>query len=213
MWKAQAAFSILKALRPILIGAVAVVMAFVFLLGGVMVTMAQAITGEQEPVRDGVVVVGTCAPDCPGADGPQQGFSVKQALAMAQSEIGQYFPTGYNQEGECIKSVQRWVNNSGGYFSMGGVVAGYTASPALRVTDGSLRPGDVIQYENLASPDIFLTGVHTYMVLAVNNDGTHDIIESNYNWDGQVGVRHNQTSTPPPGFQAVVWRFAAQPDT
>ncbi len=76
-----------------------------------------------------------------------------------------------------------------------------------------MRPGDVVQYEHRAFPQSWEWGVHTYMVLGVHADGTHDIVESNVPYgSGRVGVRTKQRLSPPVGFNAVVWRFAVEPD-
>lgn len=50
---------------------------------------------------------------------------------------------------------------------------------ATRVTLEQVQPGDVIQYENIAFPTSWLTGVHTLLVAGVNDDGTLHIVESN----------------------------------
>lgn len=164
---------------------------------------SEAISGE----------IGSCAPKCPGIDGPQEG-SIKTSLSLAMSEVGTARATGWNQPGECIVSVRRWLNAGGFNFGYGGVVGGYLNSPAVRVTDGSLRPGDVIQYTNISSPDAFGMGIHTYMVAKVNSDGTHDLVESNNpGGSGRVVNQKNFTVSPPPGWQAYVWRFAKSPDT
>lgn len=196
---------------------VAVMMMFVLVFGAAAAVFPGTDGGGDERPGGGGDApsgeIGGCAPDCEGADGPQAGLSVKDALNAGLGEVGQSFPTGWNQPGECIISVQRWIAKGGGNFSPGGVVTGYLNSPALRVTDGSLRPGDVIQYENDASPDTFLGGVHTYMVLGVHDDGTHDVLEANNpGGSGLVGTQERQKASPPPGFKAVVWRFAKTPD-
>src|SRR5436190_1250282 len=52
-----------------------------------------------------------------------QNFPNARVADMGLSEIGTRRATGWNQPGECIKSVQRWVNNAGGSFGGGGVLS------------------------------------------------------------------------------------------
>lgn len=155
-----------------------------------------------------------------GPDGPQN-YSVDDAIARARNEIGTARPVGYNAEGECIKSVQRWINGAGGNFGGGGVVSGYVNSGAIQVGIGDVRPGDVIQYTDKAQPDAFTvgndgrSGVHTVMVTGVNADGTYSIIQSNAqtSTEHRVGAVTEVSSwkpSPPDGYEARVWRFGKQ---
>lgn len=160
---------------------------------------------------------GTCAPNCPGVDGPDTNMSVKAAILLALSEVGTSRPTGFNGEGECMVSVRRWVNSAGGYQGGGGSpLVTFQNSRAVQVFDGSLRPGDVVQYLNIANPHSwggYGYGVHTYLVIKVHPDGTHDLVESNVPaGSGRVSVRLNQHFMPPPGWYASVWRFAKTVD-
>lgn len=205
-----------KIVGGVVVAGVAVVIALPFLF--IMTVSAATVEAEAQTSETATVagvVIGSCAPDCKGVNGRQGSFSVQAALDHAMSELGRQFNTGWGQPGECIVSVQRWINGAGGTFNPGGARGGYLQSGAVEVTDGSLRPGDVVQFESLLVPNAFLGGVHTYMVLSVNPNGTHDLIESNYlpPFQGVVGVRKNQELSPPPGFRAVVWRFATEPDT
>ncbi|WP_217132360.1 hypothetical protein [Leucobacter chinensis] len=214
-----AASTVAKHWKAIL-GIIAVILLVpVILLGLVITSVFAAETSSQEKEQEQVVnvsgpaVIGSCAPDCAGADGPQSHVSVKRMLEVALSEVGTSRPTGHNMPGECIVSVRRWVGAAGGNFGCCGAREGRLTAGLLEVSDGSLRPGDVVQYESYAFPNGYPWGVHTYMVLAVHDDGTHDIIESNVPFaSGLVGIRKNQRLTPPPGFRAVVWRIAGQPD-
>lgn len=134
----------------------------------------------------------------------------KKAVENAQKDVGQAFPTGWGQRGECIVAVQGWINSAKlGTFLPGGVRTGYTQSGATEVSWNQAKAGDVIQYENTSSPDLFATGVHTMLVESTNADGTINIIESN-NPDGSglVGKRNNLTNSAPPGWRSVVWHFA-----
>lgn len=209
---------ILKNWKAVLLAGGTLFVLPLFLLGAVFTVGSQGMVDliqESEGIGvNGEVVLGTCAPVCPGQNGPQQSFSVKRALELAVSEVGTSRATGFGAPGECVVSVRRWINSAGGHFaSSAGVVGNYQQSGALRVTDGSLRPGDVVQYEHQGFPNAWLDGVHTYMVLAVNADGTHDIVESNVPYgSGRVGIRKNQRLQAPLGFAPVVWRFASEPD-
>lgn len=138
--------------------------------------------------------------------GPQA-YSVDNAIAKALAEDGTSRPTGDNAPGECIKSVQRWINEAGGHFGGGGAVSGYVNSGAVAVAIGEVVKGDVIQYTSLANPDDFDPGVHTVMVTGVNADGSYQIAQSNANYTGTVSLDQHWTPHPPSGFEARVWRF------
>ncbi len=189
---------------------------FMCLVLFIMMTLSGGSLGEKpsdESTGGRSAVIGTCSPACPGQDGPQTTMSVKAALTQALSEVGTSRPTGWDMPGECIKSAQRWVTAGGGRYLSGGVVSGPQNSPALRVTDGSLRPGDVVQYTNPRNPEAFAFGVHTFMIVAVHGDGTFDLVESNNpGGSGLVGIRKNTRAPAPAGWESWVWRFAAQPD-
>lgn len=193
----------------------------IMLTGLLSVVAAGAASLETEMTEgggyDAAYQPGTCAPNCPGVDGPDAGMSVKAAISLALSEVGTSRPTGYDGQGECMVSVRRWVNSAGGYQGGGGSpLLTFQNSRAVQVFDGSLRPGDVVQYLNIANPHSwggYGYGVHTYMVIKVHPDGTHDLVESNVPaGSGRVGVRLNQHFTPPPGWYASVWRFAKTVD-
>lgn len=133
----------------------------------------------------------------------------KKALELAQQDVGKTFPTGWGMRGECIVAVQGWINGAkGGTFLPGGVRTGYVQSGATEVPWIQAKAGDVIQYENTGSPDLFATGVHTMIVESTNSDGTINIIESNNpGGSGLVGKRSNVTNSAPAGWRSVVWRF------
>ncbi len=134
-------------------------------------------------------------------------FDVATTLALAESEIGTSRPTGWSQPGECIMSAQRWIRAGGGNWVGGGnPVSNYDT--ATRMTLATAAPGDIIQYENIASPTSWVTGVHTVLITEVNDDGTFTIIQSNSpGGSGLVTKEENWTPAPPAGFEAAVWRF------
>lgn len=135
------------------------------------------------------------------------GFDVAAAIAQAQSEIGKTFPTGWNQQGECIMSVMRWIKAGGGTWGSGNnPVSNYNT--ATRMSWDAAEAGDVIQYENIENPTAWLTGVHTVFIIGKNADGTFQIIEANNpGGSGLVSRNDHWTPNPPEGFRAVVWRF------
>lgn len=135
------------------------------------------------------------------------GFDVEKSIALAKSEVGTSRPTGWSAPGECIMSAQRWIRAGGGAWGSGGnPVTNYDGATRLAIADA--EPGDIVQYENIASPTSWVTGVHTLMIIGVNDDGTFDIIESNNpGGSGLVSEDKTWTPKPPEGFQAVVWRF------
>ncbi|MGO3148153.1 MAG: lipase [Leucobacter sp.] len=138
---------------------------------------------------------------------PAATFDVDATVAAATSEIGTSRPTGWGQPGECMVAAQRWIQAGGGNWVGGGTpVTNY--DNAVRLTLENVQRGDVIQYENIANPDTFVSGVHTILVVDVNDDGTLSIIESNNpGGSGYVSATESWTPQPPEGFQAVVWRF------
>lgn len=135
------------------------------------------------------------------------GFDVAKAIELAESEVGTSRATGWSQPGECIMSAQRWIKaGGGGWNGSGDPVSNYDG--ALRLTMADAEPGDIVQYEFLASPTSWATGVHTLMITGVNDDGTFEIIESNNpGGSGLVSKDTSWTPHPPEGFHAVVWRF------
>nr|WP_255499095.1 CHAP domain-containing protein [Leucobacter sp. cx-169] len=139
--------------------------------------------------------------------GPVAGFDVSAAVRAALSEVGSSRPTGWSQSGECIMSAQRWIRAGGGAWRGGGdPVSNYAGATRLDPSDA--QPGDVIQYEYAASPTMWVTGVHTLLVVGVNDDGTLHIVESNNPFgSGLVTETASWEPDPPAGFQAVVWRF------
>ncbi len=145
-----------------------------------------------------------------GPDGPQH-YKVQDSIESARSEVGTSRRVGFNQPGECIKSVQRWIDDAGGHFGGGGVVSGYVNSGAVEVSAADVRPGDVIQYTSTSTPDEFVDGVHTVMVAGVNPDGSLDIIQSNSPaGSGLVSEVRSWHPTAPSGLAPRYWRFGQQ---
>lgn len=141
-----------------------------------------------------------------------QDYSASYAASKALAEVGTVRETGWNAEGECIKSVQRWINAAGGRFGGGGPVDGYLNSGAVPVDPSQTGVGDVIQYTSQSDPNGWVGGVHTVMVVGVNADGSYHIVQSNSpGGSGLVTEVLNWTPKPPAGFDARTWRFAAKP--
>lgn len=132
----------------------------------------------------------------------------QKAAKRALNSVGQTNPTGWGKSGECIVAVQNWLNASGIRFIAGGPHSGYVNSGAKQVAWSDVQVGDVVQYENSFSPDAWLDGVHTVLVVGVD-DGKVQIVESN-NPAGSGYVSTTTGWTPKPyvtNFRAVVWRF------
>ncbi|WP_053352078.1 hypothetical protein [Leucobacter musarum] len=134
-------------------------------------------------------------------------YDVKAAIALAKSEVGTSRPTGWSAPGECIMSAQRWLLAGGAAWTgSGDPVNNYKG--ATRMTLADADAGDIIQYEYTSSPTSWVTGVHTVLITAVNDDGTFDIVQSNSpGGSGLVTEETNWTPAPPAGFTAAVWRF------
>ena len=141
-------------------------------------------------------------------NGPQH-VSGASIVAHARAELNTSRPTGWNAEGECVKSAQRWVRDAGGSFpGAGGPVSDYVNSGAVPVQLSDVRPGDVLQYTSVKTPDAWVDGVHTVVVGAVNADGTLDIIQSNAPaGSGKVTEVLQWKPKPPAGFETRAWRF------
>ena len=145
-----------------------------------------------------------------GPDGTQH-YKVQDSIQSARSEVGTSRLVGYNNPGECIKSVQRWIDDAGGHFGGGGVVSGYVNSGATEVSAADVRPGDVIQYTSTSNPDEFVYGVHTVMVAGVNPDGSLDIVQSNSpGGSGRVSEVSSWHPAAPAGLAPRYWRFGQQ---
>jgi hypothetical protein len=122
-------------------------------------------------------------------------------------EVGTRRPTGWNQPGECIKSVQRWVAAAGGRLNGGGPVSGYTTAGAKEVSLAAAVKGDIIQYTSIARPNTDWTYPHTVVVVQNFGNGRYDIVQSNVPaGSGLVSRNTNWTPRPHAGWLARVWR-------
>lgn len=148
-----------------------------------------------------------------------QGFFNSRIADAGLAEVGTRRATGWDQPGECVKSVQRWVAAAGGTFKGGGSVSGYTNSGADPIPISGASRGDVIQYTP-NSGDGWDTGVHTVVVTANLGNGRFSIVQSNAagyvngtwvasNYAGLVTTNPNWAPTPPKGFTARAWRFGS----
>jgi len=147
-----------------------------------------------------------------------QSFDNAAVADAGIAEIGTSRPTGWNMPGECIKSMQRWVQAAGGSAANGGIVSSYTNSGAQEVSLGSAVKGDVIQYTNAGGNDNDWTHAHTVVVINNWGNGRFDIVQSNSPpGSGLVTRVSNWAPTPAPGWVARVWRFGtvqvSLPDT
>ena len=160
----------------------------------------EAILGQSQTLDDMLQVVDI-------ASAPSHGYDVEATVAAAEAEIGTSRATGWGMPGECIISAKRWVHAGGGAWTgSGSPVANYVG--ATRLSLDLVERGDVIQYEHLYAPHAWVMGVHTVLVTDVHDDGTFTIIESNNPFgSGFVSKAEHWTPSPPPGFQAVAWRF------
>lgn len=132
----------------------------------------------------------------------------KKAAQIALNAVGQTNPTGWGQSGECIVAVQNWLNAAGIRFSPGGPHSGYTQSGAVQVSWSDVQVGDVVQYENALSPDAWLDGVHTVLVVGVNGSSVQIVESNNPAGSGYVSTTTGWTPSPyAANFRAVVWRF------
>lgn len=132
----------------------------------------------------------------------------KKAAQIALSSVGQTNPTGWGQSGECIVAVQNWLNAAGIRFTPGGPHSGYTQSGAVQVSWSDVQVGDVVQYENALSPDSWLDGVHTVLVVGVKGDQVQIVESNNPAGSGYVSTTTGWTPSPyAANFRAVVWRF------
>ncbi len=215
--KSGAAGRLLSAGRPvwILLGALVLTPVMVFacvlvLYGNLVAGYAQERQGGSNPGLVSDYQAGSCAPACPGVNGLQAG-DVNVTLQAALSEVGHSFATGWSAPGECIMAVKRWlaaagVTNNGGGSGPYGLYPG----AAVLVTDGSLRPGDVVQLTNIVNPNSWGDGVHTYMILRVHDNGRFDLIQSNVPYgSGLVTVKTDMdlSAYVKPGWRPLVWRF------
>ncbi|HSE29144.1 MAG TPA: VCBS repeat-containing protein [Candidatus Saccharimonadales bacterium] len=141
-----------------------------------------------------------------------QTFDNALVADMGIAEIGTVRPVGWNQPGECIKSVQRWVANAGGSFGGGGVISGYVNSGATEVSLSNVVKGDVVQYTrasgDYATDNGDWTYVHTVVVIQNHGNGQFDIVQSNVpDGSGKVTRVDNWAPSLHEGWSARAWRF------
>lgn len=145
-------------------------------------------------------------------NGPQ-GFDQAKAADLAVAENGTSRPVGWNQPGECMVSVRRWIAGAGGRMAGGNVWETFVNSPATLIGTGAAVTsqavkGDVIQYHYNPDRTQFAKGVHTLMVVSNNGDGTLKIVQSNSPANtGKVSVVDRWRPAPPANFTAHLWRF------
>ncbi|MBL1224319.1 coiled-coil domain-containing protein [Enterococcus sp. BWR-S5] len=129
------------------------------------------------------------------------------AISAALADVGNSYPTGWGAQGECLVSVRRWLNAGGINFAVGGPHSGYVASGAKQVSLSEIKPGDVIQYENIYTPEGWIGGVHTVLIVGVSNGTLHIVEANNPGGSGYVSTTKGWMPAPPANFRAVVWRF------
>ena len=138
-----------------------------------------------------------------------QNFDNARVADCGLAELGTTRPTGWDQPGECIKSVQRWVAEAGGYFGYGGVISGYTNSGAVQVSATEATKGDVVQWTT--GDDNDWSHPHTVCIVKNYGNGRYWIVQSN--WDAPGLVSENRNWDPDPHHCgrttefAMYWRF------
>ena len=137
------------------------------------------------------------------------GFDNGRIATEGLKEVGSVRATGWNQPGECVKSVQRWVAAAGGNLLGGGPHDSYADSGAQRIFDLlSAARGDVVQYVHNSYPDAWLEGVHTFVIVNNLGGGLYDIVQSNSpGGSGKVTAPKSKRISPPPDFHAEMWRL------
>lgn len=158
-----------------------------------------AITSKLNPVVEAKLYA--------ASSGVKAGFDTAKAVAAAQSEVGQSFPTGWNGAGECIVAAHRWILAGGGNWTGSGTpLDNYATATEMEYAQASA--GDIIQYLSASDPHSWAAGVHTVLVTGNNGDGTLSIIEANNpGGSGHVSATANWKPQPPEGFVAKVFRF------
>lgn len=142
-----------------------------------------------------------------------QDFDNSRIADCGLAELGTTRQTGWDQPGECVKSVQRWVAQAGGYFGYGGTISGYTNSGAVRISAVEARKGDIIQWTNGNDGD--WSCPHTACIVRNNKDGTFWVVHSN--WDAKGLVSQTKRWDPNPesigraGWYPMYWRFGNPP--
>lgn len=134
-------------------------------------------------------------------------YDVLKSIEIAYADVGNSYPTGWSQRGECIVSVSHWLQSAGANWGEGGTPT-RNYSTAKRVPLENLQAGDVIQYINLEQPEEWIKGVHTVLITGNNWDGTYKIVEANNpGGSGLVSKNDSWVPRPPAGFEAAAFRF------
>ena len=138
-----------------------------------------------------------------------QNFDNARVADCGLAELGTTRPTGWDQPGECIKSVQRWVAEAGGVFGYGGVISGYTNSGAVQISATEATKGDVVQWTNGNDSD--WSHPHTVCIVKNYGNGRYWIVQSNWEAPGLVSQNLNWDPNPEDygrsGYYPTFWRF------
>jgi len=117
-------------------------------------------------------------------------FDQSKIVPTANAELGSQRATGWNQPGECMVAMGRWVNAAAGktvWNPNATVYDSYIRSGAVEVGLNELKSGDVLQRVSMGSD--FNTNwdhVHTMVFEGYAPDGTVNTIDSNSKLDGVV---------------------------
>ncbi len=94
-------------------------------------------------------------------------------------------------QGHCWPWVREVVREAIGAQMGFGYHDGFIEGGAVEVSLANAIPGDIIQVAdpNDNGPGAFYSGLHTAIIKTNNGDGTYDVVDSNWRWDGIVRVR------------------------
>ncbi len=128
------------------------------------------------------------------------------------AEVGNTYPTGWDQPGECMVAAQRWAiaaNGGKNFFKYtGGVVSVWTASGGVEVALDKLQPGDILQKASMGTDyDSNWDHVHTAVFRGYGEKGAVKIVDSNRNFDGTVRTSDTYSLTAPLGWGWRAFRF------
>ncbi len=149
------------------------------------------------------------------AQTPENGpynFNNSAVVDEAMQEVGNTYPTGWGQPGECMVAAQRWAieaNNGNDFFNYNsGVVTVWTSSGGVEVGLGSLQPGDILQRASKGSDyDTNWDKVHTLVFRGYNSDGTIKMVDSNRKLDGTVRISDSYSLATYDGWEWRAFRF------
>lgn len=121
------------------------------------------------------------APKASGATLPQHPI-----LERAHEDLLQF-------EGQCWPWVRRVVEDSTGLTIGFGYRSGFAEAGAQEVSLADAGPGDVIQLADDANagPWANYPGLHTAIIVSIEEPGVFTVIDSNSKWDGIVRLRPN----------------------